>query len=142
MKNQKATLLALLQAINEQVSQCASILRGSDFVQIAEEAASLPSITSPVSEVGAPPSDSSTSAAQPKRKLADTPPDSLPSTSSTEVPQAALRKALAEKSLAGYAEEVRALIKKHGASSLNSVDPSHYADMLREAAGIGGTNHD
>ena len=142
MKDQKATLLTLLLTIYEQMSQCISILREPDFEEITEEAASLPPITSSVSEDAAPPSDSSSSPAQPKRKPADTPPTSLPSAFSTAVPLAALRKALAEKSLAGYAEEVRALIKKHGASSLNSVDPSHYADMLREAAEIGGTNHD
>lgn len=48
-----------------------------------------------------------------------------------------VRKVLAEKARLGFTEEVRALIEKHGAEKLSSVDPKEYADLLKEAEGIG-----
>ena len=128
MNENHANLLPHLLAISKLISQCIDCLQEGEDADHPKEASIIPSSA---------PHDLK-SAEMPSGVLEQ---PSLP-TDLAAVPQATLRKALAEKSLAGYAEEVRALIKKHGASSLNSVDPSHYADMLREVAEIGGTNHD
>jgi hypothetical protein len=48
-----------------------------------------------------------------------------------------VRAALAEKSRAGHTAEVRELLQKHGAAKLSEIDPSHYADLLKEAEGLG-----
>lgn len=47
-----------------------------------------------------------------------------------------LRKALADKSRKGKTEEVRELILKYGADRLSAVDPSRYADLLKDAEGL------
>lgn len=48
-----------------------------------------------------------------------------------------VRAALAEKSRAGHTAEVRELLQKHGAAKLSEIDPSHYADLLKDAEGLG-----
>lgn len=44
-----------------------------------------------------------------------------------------VRAVLAEKSHDGLTAEVRRLLEKYGASKLSGIDPSRYADLLREA---------
>lgn len=47
-----------------------------------------------------------------------------------------VRATLAEKSRAGYTEEVKALIAKYGAERLSAVDPSNYEALMADAEGI------
>ena len=49
-----------------------------------------------------------------------------------------LRGLLAAKSAGGYRTQVLALIQSYGAEKLSEVDPSHYADLMEAAAGLGG----
>lgn len=44
-----------------------------------------------------------------------------------------VRAVLADKSRAGLTDEVRELLKKYGADRLSKVDPSHYADLMKDA---------
>lgn len=44
-----------------------------------------------------------------------------------------VRAALAEKSQSGKQPQVKELIQKHGANKLTALDPSCYAELLREA---------
>ena len=44
-----------------------------------------------------------------------------------------VRAVLAEKSHDGFTEEVRGLLQKYGAQKLSAVDPSRYADLMRDA---------
>ena len=44
-----------------------------------------------------------------------------------------VRATLAEKSRAGYAAEIRALLQKYGASKLSQIDPANYEALLRDA---------
>lgn len=48
-----------------------------------------------------------------------------------------VRKVLAEKSRAGFTDEVRAIITKHGAEKLSDIDPSEYESVLSEAEVLG-----
>lgn len=48
-----------------------------------------------------------------------------------------VRAVLADKSRAGFTAQIRSLLQKHGAAKLSEIDPSHYADLLREAEGLG-----
>ena len=48
-----------------------------------------------------------------------------------------VRKALAEKSTAGYTAEVRALLEKHGSTKLSTIDPAEYPAMMEELEKIG-----
>lgn len=48
-----------------------------------------------------------------------------------------VRAKLAEKSQAGLTAQVREIIKKYGGSKLSEVDPKHYADILKDAEGLG-----
>lgn len=48
-----------------------------------------------------------------------------------------VRKALAEKSGAGFTAEVRALLQKHGGSKLSQVAESEYAAIMEEVKEIG-----
>ena len=43
-----------------------------------------------------------------------------------------VRTVLAEKSRAGFTEQVRDIIAKHGAKKLSEIDPSEYEDVLKE----------
>lgn len=49
-----------------------------------------------------------------------------------------IRAVLAEKSQNGMTAQVRELIIKYGASRLSDIDPSHYADLIREAEVLDG----
>lgn len=49
-----------------------------------------------------------------------------------------VRGLLAEKSAAGYREQVVSLIRSYGVEKLSEVDPSHYSDLMAAAAGLGG----
>ena len=44
-----------------------------------------------------------------------------------------VRSVLAEKSMAGFTEEVRGLLEKHGAPKLSQIDPANYAALLADA---------
>lgn len=44
-----------------------------------------------------------------------------------------VRAVLAEKSRAGHTEEVRELLKKHGADKLSEIDPAKYPALLADA---------
>jgi hypothetical protein len=44
-----------------------------------------------------------------------------------------VRAVLAEKSRTGYTNEIKELIKKHGAEKLSEIDPAEYPAMLSEA---------
>lgn len=48
-----------------------------------------------------------------------------------------IRAELAAKSAAGYGVQVRALLKRYGATQLSAVNPDDYADLLLEAQAIG-----
>ena len=48
-----------------------------------------------------------------------------------------VRAELASRTAAGYGAQVRALLKKYGAVQLSAVKAEDYADLLREARGIG-----
>lgn len=48
-----------------------------------------------------------------------------------------VRKVLAEKSRAGFTDEVKAILTKHGAEKLSDVDPTEYKALLAEAEVIG-----
>lgn len=48
-----------------------------------------------------------------------------------------VRAILADKSRAGFTAQIRSLLQKHGAAKLSEIDPSHYADLLKEAEGLG-----
>ena len=48
----------------------------------------------------------------------------------------AVRAVLADKSRAGFTAQIRSLLQKHGAAKLSEIDPSHYADLLKEAEGL------
>ena len=43
---------------------------------------------------------------------------------------------LADKSRAGYTEQVRELLHKYGASKLSAVDPNDYEALLYDAEGL------
>lgn len=61
-----------------------------------------------------------------------------------EVPEAKVfkledvRKALAEKSAAGFTAEVRELLKRHGAAKLSAIAESEYAAIMEEVKEMGG----
>ncbi len=48
-----------------------------------------------------------------------------------------VRAVLAEKSHDGYTDQVRGLLQKYGAERLSSVDPTHYAALLKDAEVLG-----
>ncbi len=47
-----------------------------------------------------------------------------------------VRAVLAEKSHAGFTDEVRELLEKYGAEKLSLVDPANYAALLKDAEGL------
>lgn len=49
-----------------------------------------------------------------------------------------VRKALAEKSAAGFTAEVRELLKRHGAAKLSAIAESEYAAIMEEVKELGG----
>lgn len=48
-----------------------------------------------------------------------------------------VRAVLADKSRKGYTADIRALLQKHGAEKLSSVDPAEYPALVREAEVLG-----
>lgn len=48
-----------------------------------------------------------------------------------------VRKVLAEKSRAGFTDDVKAILNKHGGEKLSEVDPTEYKALLAEAEVIG-----
>jgi len=48
-----------------------------------------------------------------------------------------VRKELSAKSGAGFTEEVRALLEKHGGSKLSAIDTAEYAAIMEEVKSIG-----
>jgi len=72
--------------------------------------------------------------------------DSAPSAKATaeqepvkepDIPLEKVRMVLAEKSQLGFTTEVRELIQKYGADKLSAVDKAYYADILKDAEGLG-----
>ena len=51
---------------------------------------------------------------------------------------AEVRAVLANKSRAGFTEEVKQLVMKHGAEKLSGVPESEYAALMKEAESLGG----
>lgn len=51
---------------------------------------------------------------------------------------AEVRAVLANKSRAGFTEEVKQLVMKHGAEKLSGVPESEYASLMKEAESLGG----
>ena len=47
-----------------------------------------------------------------------------------------VRAYLADKSLAGFTDEIRSLLEKHGAQKLSQIDPSNYAALLADAGAL------
>ena len=43
---------------------------------------------------------------------------------------------LAQKSADGFTDQIRELLKKHGADKLSAVDPANYAALLVDAEGL------
>lgn len=56
--------------------------------------------------------------------------------SEKEVSLEEVRAVLAEKSHAGFTDEVRELLEKYGAEKLSLVDPANYAALLKDAEGL------
>lgn len=48
-----------------------------------------------------------------------------------------VRAVLADKSRAGFTEQVKELLKKHGADKLSAVDPAEYKALLADAEAFG-----
>ena len=47
-----------------------------------------------------------------------------------------VRAVLADKSLAGFTEQIRGLLEKHGAQKLSQIDPANYAALLADAEAL------
>ena len=47
-----------------------------------------------------------------------------------------VRNILADKSLAGFTEQIQGLLKKHGAGKLSQIDPANYAALLVDAEAL------
>ena len=47
-----------------------------------------------------------------------------------------VRSCLADKSLAGFTDEVRGLLEKHGAQKLSQIDPISYVELLADAEAL------
>lgn len=61
--------------------------------------------------------------------------DSLPATKPITKEQ--VRTILAAKTAEGYGTQVRALLRKYGATQLSAVKPAEYSDLMLEAQAIG-----
>ena len=55
---------------------------------------------------------------------------------STEISFTDLRGRLADKARAGYTDQIRELLAKHGADKLSGVDKSEYAALLKEVEAL------
>ncbi len=88
-----------------------------------------------------------TASAEPPKKKATTktkPAESLPTKEETPQPEAKppvsledVRRVLAQKSVEGHTEKVRALIERYGAKKLSDLGSECYEPLLMEAEGIG-----
>lgn len=92
---------------------------GETLVQISEDLRNIFSDTSEAEPVTPVKED-----AQPKNK---------PETKTPEIKKEQVRAVLAEKSRAGFTQEIKELLKKYGANKLFEVDPSDYEALLQEA---------
>lgn len=54
-----------------------------------------------------------------------------------DIPLEKVRMVLAEKSQQGFTAEVRGIIAKYGAEKLSAVDKAYYANILKDAEGLG-----
>lgn len=81
---------------------------------------------------------------QPQEQLDEAHPTKPEPPAATEVKLSLtdVRKVLAEKSRAGYTDQVRALLEKHGADKLSAIDPSQYQKLLDDALCLGATLDD
>ena len=61
-----------------------------------------------------------------------------PEPTAKPVTLAEVRAVLANKSRAGFTEEVKQLVMKHGAEKLSGVSESEYAALMKEAESLGG----
>ena len=66
-----------------------------------------------------------------ERFSGDSVPESEPAPTLEDV-----RAVLAEASRNGHTAEIRALLEKYGAAKLSAIDPSHYAELLKDAEGF------
>lgn len=60
-----------------------------------------------------------------------------PKSDGKQVSMEGVRAVLAEKSISGHREAVKALLNKYGADRLSDIEPSKYAALLAEAEVIG-----
>lgn len=61
----------------------------------------------------------------------------VPKAEEKQVSMEKVRAVLAEKSISGHREAVKALLNKYGADRLSDIEPSKYAALLAEAEVIG-----
>lgn len=77
---------------------------------------------------------SDTSDAEPVTPVKEeAPPKNKPETKKPEIKKEQVRAVLAEKSRAGFTQEIKKLLKKYGANKLSEVDPTNYEALLQEA---------
>lgn len=77
---------------------------------------------------------SDTSDAEPVTPVKEeAPPKNKPDTKKPEIKKEQVRAVLAEKSRAGFTQEIKELLKKYGANKLSEVDPTNYEALLQEA---------
>lgn len=119
-----------LSAVLDELVDC-----GNRMIDTAETLKAM--FTNTTENTAQPSADTETkkASAAPEKKPAAT-----EATNKKEEKQIALsdvRMVLADKARLGHTDEVRALIKKHGASKLSAVDPKEYAALLQEAEVIG-----
>ena len=60
-----------------------------------------------------------------------------PATSDDQLTLEAVRAVLAEKSRAGFTNQVRELLEKHGATRLSDISPTEYPALMAEAEVLG-----
>ena len=73
---------------------------------------------------------------QPSKKSAANKKEPEPS-AEKELTLEEVRTVLADKSRAGFTEQVKELLKKHGADKLSAVDPAKYKALLADAGVLG-----
>ena len=95
---------------------------GEELIKTANEIRAAFSETAPVPEQAAP--AQAEAAATPEKEPEKT------------YTKEEVRKLLAEKSVAGFREQAKALVKKYGGGSLTDVDPAKYPDLVKEAEAL------
>ena len=53
-----------------------------------------------------------------------------------EIPYVDVRKKLVEKSRAGFTDQIKEIIQKHGANKLSDLDPKEYEEVLQEVEAL------